>query len=100
MSNRLSNNKKVDKAKEIHNELEVNIAAYYKHRLNTQDRHNINGFNQVFKGGDTAVQSVVAHNTYENISCIKEGGTSLLLYGALTEQLAHDEPGKDETGLG
>ena len=31
---------------------------------------------------------------------VQEGGTSLLLFGALTEQLVHDEPGKDESGLG
>ncbi len=31
---------------------------------------------------------------------MQEGGTSLLLFGALTEQLAHDQSGKDETSLG
>ncbi len=31
ISNRLSNNKKVEKAKEIHDKLEVNIAAYCEH---------------------------------------------------------------------
>ncbi len=31
---------------------------------------------------------------------MQDGGTSLLLFGALTEQLAHNEPGKDESGLG
>jgi hypothetical protein len=62
--------------------------------------HNVNGFNQLFKGGEAAIQSVVAHNIHENISHKQEGGTSLLLSGALTEQLAHDEPGKDEPGLG
>ena len=64
-----------------------------------QDRHNINGFNQLFKGGEAAIHRVVAHNTHENISRVQEGGTSLLLFGTLTEQRTHDEPGKDETGL-
>jgi hypothetical protein len=99
-SNRLSNNEKVEKAKEIHDELNVDIAAYYEHRLNMRNRHIINGFNQLFKDGEAAIQSVVAHNIHENISCVQEGGTSLLLFGALTEQLAHDEPGKEKTGLG
>jgi hypothetical protein len=31
---------------------------------------------------------------------VQEGGTSLLLFGSLTEQLNHDQTGKDETGLG
>jgi hypothetical protein len=98
-SNRLSNNEKVEKAKEIHDELNVDIAAYCEHRLNMRNRHNVNSFNQLFKGGEAAIQSVVAHNIHENISCVQEGGTSLLLFRVLTEQLAHDEPGKDKTGL-
>jgi hypothetical protein len=44
--------------------------------------------------------SQYTHNTHEIISRVQEGCTSLLLFGALTEQLTHDEPGKDETGLG
>jgi hypothetical protein len=68
--------------------------------LAQHERHNINGFNQLSKGGKAAVQSVVAHNIHKNIGCVQEGATSLLLFGALTEQLAHDQLGKDETGLG
>jgi hypothetical protein len=34
ISNKLSNNDKVEKAKEIINDLEVDIVAYNKHRLN------------------------------------------------------------------
>ncbi len=98
-SNRLSNNEKVEKAKEIHDELNVDIAAYCKHWLNMRNRHNVNGFNQLFKGGKAAIQSAVAHNAHKNIGCVQEGGTSLLLFGALTEQLAHDEPGKEKAGL-
>jgi hypothetical protein len=100
ISNRLSDNEKVEKTKEIHDQLEVDIAAYCKHWLNMRDRHNINGFNQLFKGGKAAVQSVVAHNIHKNIGHVQEGGTSLLLFRALTEQLAHDQLGKDKTGLG
>jgi hypothetical protein len=100
INNRLSNNEKAEKAQEIHDKLEINISAYCEHRLNMQDRHNIDGFNQLFKGGEAAVQSVVAHNTHKNIIQVQKGGTSLLLFGALIEQLAHDEPREDETGLG
>jgi hypothetical protein len=100
ISNRLSANEKVEKAKEIHGKLEVNVAAYCKHQLNMRDRHNINCFNQLFKGGKAGVQSVVAHNIHEYICHVQEGGMSLLLFGVLTEQLAHDQSGKDKTGLG
>jgi hypothetical protein len=61
LSNRLSNNKKVEKAKEIHYELEVDIIAYNEHRLNMSHRGNINGFNQLFKGGEAALQLVLCH---------------------------------------
>jgi len=63
-------------------------------------KKNCNGFNQLFKGGEAAVQSVVAHNVHENIGRTQQGGTSLLLFGHLTEQLDHDESEKDDTVLG
>jgi hypothetical protein len=63
-------------------------------------KKNYNGFNQLFKGGEATVLSVVAHNVHENIGRTQQGGTSLLLFGNLTEQLDHDESGKDDTGLG
>ncbi len=90
LSNKLSNNDKVDKAKEIHDNLEVGIVAYNEHRLNMCDRRNVNGFNQLFKGGEAALQSVVVHNVHKNIGRVQEVGTSLLLFGSLTEQLDHD----------
>jgi hypothetical protein len=74
LSNKLSNNNKVDKAKKNHDVLEVDIVAYNEHRLNMRDRRKLNGFNQLFKGGEAALQSVVAHNVHENIGrCRKEG---------------------------
>jgi hypothetical protein len=100
LSNKLSDNEKVDKAKEIHDKLEVDIVTYNEHRLNMRDRRNVNGFNQLFKEGKVALQSVVAHNVHKNIGRVQEGGTSLLLFGSLTEQLEHDQPGKDKLGLG
>jgi hypothetical protein len=45
--NRLSNNAKLEKAREIHNELEVDIAAYNEHWLNLCHHLNVNDFNQV-----------------------------------------------------
>jgi hypothetical protein len=71
--NRLSGNKKVNRAREIHDDLEVNIAAYCEHKLNMKHTQNSNGFSQLFKEGETTVQS---------------------------EHLDHRESGKDDTGLG
>ena len=76
------------------------MAAYCEHQLNMHHKKNVNGFNQLFKGGEAAVQSVVAHNVHENIGRIQQGGTSMLLFGHLTEQLDYDEMGKDTFGLG
>ncbi len=60
----------------------------------------MNGFNQLFKGGEAAIQSVVAHNVHKNIGKVQEGGTSLMAIGPLMEYIEHDQPGKDKTGLG
>jgi hypothetical protein len=76
LSNKLSNDDKVDKAKEIHDNLKVDIIAYNKHRLNMCDRRNVNRFNQLFKEGEAALQSVVAHNVHKNIGRVQEGGLS------------------------
>jgi hypothetical protein len=58
-SNRLSGNEKIEKAKEIHDKLNVDIAAYCKHRLNMRNKHNVNGFNQLFKGGEAVIWSLL-----------------------------------------
>ena len=100
INNRLCNNDKVEKAKKIIDDLEADIVAYNEHRLNMQDRHNVNGFSQLFKGGEAAIHSVVAHNVHENFGKVQEGGTSLMAIGPLMESIEHDQAGKDETGLG
>ncbi len=99
-SNRLSGNEKVKQAQQIHDKLEVDMAAYCEHWLNMHHKKIVNGFNQLFKGGEAAVQSVVAHNVHENVGRVQQGGTSMLLFGHLTEQLDYDEMGKDTSGLG
>ena len=95
-----SNNDKVEKARELHDELNVDIAAYNEHRLNMKHKANSIGFSRLFNGGEADVRSVVAHNVHENIGKTQEGGTSMLLFGPLTEYLDMSEGGKDESGLG
>jgi hypothetical protein len=70
ISNRLSDNAKLEKSKKIHDEQEVDIVAYNKHWLNLRHHLNVNGFNQMFKGGEAAIQSIAAHNVHENIGRI------------------------------
>jgi hypothetical protein len=40
----------------------------------------------------------MVHNTNENIGQVQEGGTSLIMFGTLTNHV--DAPFKNETGLG
>jgi hypothetical protein len=98
--NRMSNNEKVERSKELHDKLEVDIAAYCKHKLNMKHKKNGNSFNQLFKGGEAVIQSIIAHNMHENIGLTQQGGTSLLLFRHLQEQLNHNKSRKDPTGLG
>ncbi len=100
LNNGLTDSKKVERAQELHNELEINIAAYNEPRLNMCHRLNVNGFNQLFQGGEAEVGSVVSHNVHENIGQIQEGGASLLMFGLITDYLCHNEPTKDKSGLG
>jgi hypothetical protein len=60
---------------------------------------NHNGFNQLFKGCEAAIHSIVAHNIHENFRKTQQGGTSLMLFGPIMEQLDFDWSGKDNTGL-
>jgi hypothetical protein len=98
--NQLCCNQKVERSKEIHSKLEVDIAACCEHKLNMRHKKNGNGFNQLFKGGEAAVQLIVAHNEHKNAGKVQQGGTSLILFGQLTEQLDPNKSGKDPTGLG
>ncbi len=66
-SNKLADNKRVKQAKEIHDDLEVDIVAYNKHQLNMRHARNVNGFNQLFHRGEAEICSIVAHNVHENI---------------------------------
>ena len=48
---RISGNKKVEKAKEVIDELEADLICYKEHRVNTNHKENHNGFNQFFRDG-------------------------------------------------
>jgi hypothetical protein len=65
-------------------------------------KHKKNGnfLNQLFRGDEAAILSILAHNVHENIGRTKQGGTSLILFGHLMEQLNHNVSRKDPTRLG
>jgi hypothetical protein len=97
LNTHMKDNEKLERMRELHDELKANIAAYCEHKINYQHKKNVNGFNQLFKGGEAAIHSIVAHNVHENV---QQGGTSMILFGHLTQQLDGNESGKDPSGLG
>ena len=98
----LKSNWKVEKAREIHDELEVDIVAYNEHKINLKHRMNKVGFNQLFWGGEAEIKSVVAHNVHEEDTRrrIQEGGTSMMMFGGVIEYLDMLMSGRDGSGLG
>ena len=98
----MSDNGKLEKAKQLINDLEADLVCYNEHRLNLMHKDNKNGFSQMFWGGEAEIRSVAAHNKHEGkeVGRVQEGGTAMMLYGPLIEQYDMDRSGRDETGLG
>jgi hypothetical protein len=98
----MADNEKLEKAREIIDDLEADIVCYNEHRLNLRHKQNRNGFSQLFRGGETEIRTVAAHNVHESKEAgrVQEGGTAMMLYGPLIEQYDFEESGKDDTGLG
>ena len=97
----LQKNWKVEKAKELRDELEADVVAYNKHRLNMGHKYNRVGFSQLFWGGEAEVWLVVAHNVHEERRWrVQEGGTSMMMFGGVLDYLDMLLSGRDETGLG
>ena len=100
LRNTISGNEKLEKGKEVIDELEADLVALPEHRLNCRHKHNRNGFRQMFQGGEADIRAVAAHNVHENVSKHQEGGTALLAYGTIVDQYDFEHSGKDNTGLG
>ena len=97
---RISGNEKLEKAKELIDELEADVVAYSEHKINSAHKDNVNGMGQMFNGGEAEIRTQTGHNRHENVGRRQQGGTSLLLYGQLIDQYDFEESGKDDTGLG
>ena len=97
---RIGGNEKLEKAKEVIDELEADIVAYSEHQINSAHKENVNGMSQMFHGGEAEIRSIIGHNVHENVARRQQGGTSLLLYGGLIDYYDFEGSGKDATGLG
>ena len=97
---RISGNEKLEKAKELIDELEADVVAYSEHKINSAHKENVNGMGQMFNGGEAEIRTQTGYNRHENVGRVQQGGTSLLLYGQLIDQYDFEASGKDDTGLG
>ena len=100
MSNSIGGNVRLDKAKELSNDLEANAVAYNEQEINLLHKSNHNKMSQMFNGGECEVRSLAAHNVHKKEGRTQEGGTHMLLFGALIQQHNFEASGKDESGLG
>ena len=100
ISNILAGNEKVEKTKELIDELEADLVAYNEHRMNLKHKANQNGFNQLFRGGESDICSVAGHNVHENVGRVQEGGTAVMAFGPIIEQMDYDSSQCNALGLG
>ena len=83
---RISGNGKLEKAKELIDELEADVVAYSEHKINSAHKDNVNGMGQMFNGEEAKIRTQTGHSRHENVGGMQQGGTSLLLYGQLIDQ--------------
>eukprot|EP00984_Skeletonema_dohrnii_P001486 scaffold477_cov75-Skeletonema_dohrnii-CCMP3373.AAC.1 len=84
LNNRMSGNEKLERGREMFDELEVDIAAINEIKINFGHKKNINGLAQLFNGGEAEVKVVQGCNSHDgNISRVQEGGTGVITFGPL-----------------
>ena len=98
--NHICGNEKLEKEKELLDELEADIFLMTEHKCNLKHKDNRNGFRQMFQGGEAEVRTQTAHNVHENVAKTQEGGCGIVLFGTLVDQYDFEHSGKDDTGMG
>ena len=96
----LSQNEKLDKVRQVINDLQADVVCYNEHCQNLKHKTNCNGFRQMFNGGEIDLRAIVAHNVTEDTGKFQEGGTAMLVFGNLIEQFDSEGSGQDNLGLG
>ncbi len=79
----ISGNEKLDKGREMIDELEANVVAYSKTQLNDRHCNNVRSLSQMFQGGESEIKLIHGHNVHKNVGPFQRGGTGLLLYSPL-----------------
>ena len=87
----LSGNNKLEKSRQIIDDMEADVVAYCQHRQNL--RHKKNEFRHMFNGGETDIRAIAEHNDNENMGRVQEGGTAMLAFGNLMNQFDGNKVG-------
>ena len=58
----LSKNEKLDKARQVINDLQADVVHYNEHRQNLKHKTNRDGFCQMFNGGETDLRAIAAQD--------------------------------------
>ncbi len=96
-SNGIGGNKKIAKALDIKEDLDINSLMYCKHQLNFRHKDNKNDLKQMFQW-ELACTAVSVHNVHEdkNAGRVQEGGTGTICFGECTgyiRKVGHDDKG-------
>ena len=68
MPNHINGNEKLEKSKELVDELELDVLAATEHKGNLAHKDNRNGFRQMYQGGEAEIRTQMAHNVHENVA--------------------------------
>ena len=63
LQNRIGGNEKLQKFKDLVDELEVDLVAINEHKMRLGHKLNRNSLSQMFNGGETEIRSVMRGNT-------------------------------------
>ena len=99
LNNRIGGNRKIAKALDMKEDLDVDYLLYCKHRLNFKHKENKNNLKQMFQR-ELACMAVAAHNVHEGKTAgrVQEGGTGSICFGEATGYIK--KTGPDSEGLG
>ena len=83
INTRICGNEKLEKEKEIIDELEADLVGIVEHKINVAHKDNVNGLRQMVRVNEAEIRTQTMHNVRENVGRIQLGGRGLLLYGPM-----------------
>lgn len=94
----IPNNDKLEKGKEIIDDLEAYIIAYSEHKMTMWHKLHQHEMSQIFNGRESELISVADNNVHKKgAGRIQQRGTIMLLFGSLIDQYHFEASGNDAT---